>query len=363
MPSNSLKRAGLLVVTFCCLMSGGCSQLIADKFLIPPRSEKRESILAQRRTDHQKRLGDRMNAIECRSFDGTRLAALTIAPKPADPKADKSEKSEDSAQSSKSAQPAGIVFVLHGLTDRKESMLDIAESLSNAGYFAVLPDLRAHGESGGRYTTLGFWERKDLTAFANHLARQGHDVSRVGAIGGSLGAAVAIQWAAVDSRIKAVVAVAPFAELRSELNHLYSKFDIAGFKQRILESAAQDAGRFRIPDVSPLKSIAQIQTPIYIAHGWKDDIIPASESRRLFHAAGGPVVLETVESNHIKIREVLGNKFMKRAVQWMDVYLAARSDDTPKWVARYANRNFQPDAPVAVKQDAAALVPTPAVNP
>ena len=44
-------------------------------------------------------------------------------------------------------------------------------------------------------------------------------------------------------------------------------------------------------------------------------------------------------------------------------YLAARSDDTPKWVARYANRNFQPDAPVAVKQDAAALVPTPAVNP
>ena len=368
MRPQSFKWAGLVLLTLCCsLGSGGCSQVIADKVLVPPRNAKREAALAERRLGYEKRLGERLKPITCRSFDGTKLVGLMMSPKPAkeskDTKQAGQKEGEQAASAPANAKPAGVVFILHGLTDRKESMLDIAESMSDAGYLAIAPDLRAHGESGGRYTTLGFWERRDLAAFADSLAREGHDVSRVGVIGGSLGASVAIQWAGIDPRVKAVVAVAPFAELRSELNHLYSKFNIDGFKQRILESAAQDAARFRIPDVSPLKSIAQLRIPVYIAHGYKDDIIPASESRRLFHAAKGPVVLETVESNHIKIRETLGHKFMKRSVQWMDTYLAARNDDTPRWVARYANRNFQPDAPVAVKEDTAVTPAPVSVNP
>ena len=345
------KRAGLLLLLCCCAIAhGGCSQIIADKVLVPPRSAKREAALAERRVEYQKRLGERMKVITCTSFDGTPLVALMISPKP----------SEDPNK----PVPAGLVFVLHGLTDRKESMLDITESLANAGYVAVAPDLRAHGESGGRYTTLGFWERKDLGAFADYLGREGYDVSRFGVVGGSLGAAVAIQWAAVDQRIKAVVAVAPVAELRSELNHLYSKFDIGRLTQRILESAAQDAAHFRIPDVSPLKSIGQIQTPVYLAHGYNDDIIPASESRRLFHAAKGPVVLETVQSNHMKIRDALGQRFMRRTVQWMDIYVSGRSARTsPTWLARYANRNFEDDAPVAVKEDKAPIAVPAVVNP
>jgi len=52
-------------------------------------------------------------------------------------------------------------------------------------------------------------------------------------------------------------------------------------KQRILESAAQDAAHFRIPDVSPLKSIGQIETPVYLAHGYNDRIVPFEVGLRL----------------------------------------------------------------------------------
>jgi dipeptidyl aminopeptidase/acylaminoacyl peptidase len=352
--SLSVQRAGLLVVLCSVIVGGGggCAQIIADQILIPPRFAKRHAALAERRVAYAKRLGDRLKPVWCESFDGTKLAGLIMFPKPP-------------ADGEEAKEPAGIVFVLHGLTDRKEAMLDVAESYCDAGYIAVLPDLRAHGESGGRYTTLGFWERRDMSAFADYLGRKGYDVSRVGVLGGSLGAAVAIQWAASDPRVKAVVAVAPFADLRTELNYLYSKFDIGRLKQQILESATQEAARFRIPDVSPLKSLGQIETPIYLAHGWNDDIIPSSESRRLFYAAKGPVVLETVESNHMKIREALGRKFMKRSVEWMDVYLSGRSAVTaPTWIADYANRNFEDQAPVVVKEGTEIANPAPAtVNP
>jgi alpha-beta hydrolase superfamily lysophospholipase len=358
--SSSFQRAGLFVVLFACATcGGGCAQFIADRFLVPPRFEKRHAALAERREAYEKKLGDRLKVVKCKSFDGTKIVALVMMPKP--PK-EAGEAQTAGAQMTgavapaapvATVEPAGVVFILHGLTDRKEAMLDIGESLVNAGYIAVLPDLRAHGESGGKYTTLGFWERRDLVACADYLGREGYPVSKFGVMGGSLGAAVAIQWAAIDPRIKAVVAVAPFAELRSELNHLYTKYEIGKLKQAIVESAAQEAGRFRIPDVSPLKSISQIDTPIYLAHGWNDDIVPASESRRLFHAAKGPVVLQTVDSNHVKIREALGRKFMKRSVEWMDLYVSGRkSECPPKWVAQFANRNFEAQAPVVVKENA-----------
>jgi dipeptidyl aminopeptidase/acylaminoacyl peptidase len=364
-----MQRAGLLVVLLSCAMSsGGCAQIIADKFLVPPRIAKRHAALAERRVAYEKRLGDRLKVVTCKSFDGTKMVALVMMPRPPkDAARDKGEELVVSTEAEKSVDPAGVVFVLHGLTDRKEAMLDIAESLSNAGYVAVCPDLRAHGETGGKYTTLGYWERKDLVAFANHLGREGYDVSKFGVMGGSLGAAVAIQWAAIDRRIQAVIAVAPFAELRSELNHLYTKYEIGKLKQAIVESAAQEAGRFRIPDVSPLKSIGQIDTPIYLAHGWNDDIVPASESRRLFHAAKGPVVLQTVESDHAKIREALGRKFMKRSVEWMDMYVSGRKASTaPVWIGEFAHRNFEAQAPLVVKENREREIASPAptfVNP
>src|SRR5688572_20720196 len=124
--SSSFQRAGLTVVLFACAMtSGGCAQMIADKFLVPPRMEKRHAALAERREAYEKRLGERMKVVKCKSFDGTKIVSLVMMPKP--PK--------DAGE--ESVEPAGVVFILHGLTDRKEAMLDIAESLSNAGYITI----------------------------------------------------------------------------------------------------------------------------------------------------------------------------------------------------------------------------------
>jgi dipeptidyl aminopeptidase/acylaminoacyl peptidase len=168
-------------------------------------------------------------------------------------------------------------------------------------------------------------------------------------LGGSLGAAVALQWAGIDSRVKAVVAVASFAELNSELQFFYKVHGVTPLQQFLVEASAQREGRFKIDDVSPLAAVKKIDTPILFAHGRQDDIVPVDESRRLFHAARGPVALQEVNARHMNIREKLGRPFLDKAIDWMNTYASseAHPQSPPPWVARLPSRHL-PVAPETV---------------
>lgn len=74
-------------------------------------------------------------------------------------------------------------------------------------------DSRALGESGGDMATYGWKEREDTRAIADALYA-GENVRHLYALGVSMGAAIALQSAAVEPRIDAVVAEDPFANLR-----------------------------------------------------------------------------------------------------------------------------------------------------
>ncbi|HYE21149.1 MAG TPA: alpha/beta fold hydrolase [Tepidisphaeraceae bacterium] len=357
-----MRRLLLPLVGLCALVSvGGCSQIIADKVLVPPRNLTREAGLMKARHRIEARWDNKLRPFIYKSFDGAQMAGMLFEPRV--PKAESAGKptTRPAAGDDAPVKPKGVIVVIHGLTDRKESMLSVAESYAEAGYVAVCPDLRAHGESGGKYTSLGYYEKRDMMALLNHLQQQGYDVSRVGAFGGSLGAAISIQWAAMDPRVKSIIAVAPFADLRSELTHAYAKFNIGGLIAAVIEDAAQREGRFKIGDVSPLQSLAAMDTPLYLAHGFKDTLIPDSHSQMLFDRARGPVVFQRAIAGHIDIRDALGRPFMKRSIEWMNAYVPADAPALkyPLWVANYGSRNFPMTAPVAVSDQADGAAPTP----
>ncbi len=85
-----------------------------------------------------------------------------------------------------------------------------------------------------------------------------------------------------------------------------------------------------------------MDTPILLAHGRQDDIVPVSESRRLFHAARGPVALQEVDAKHMDIREALGRRFLNRAVDWMNTYVSPEGNpqSPPAWASRLPNRHL-----------------------
>src|SRR3954466_6566579 len=108
--------------------------------------------------------------------------------------------------------PKGTVFLLHGIGDRKDKVpyLLWARVLAQAGYRAVLVDLRGHGRSTGRYMSYGVHESRDMAQLLDAFEEQGLVYGPVGVCGVSYGGAVAIQWAAIDPRVKAIVALEPF---------------------------------------------------------------------------------------------------------------------------------------------------------
>jgi pimeloyl-ACP methyl ester carboxylesterase len=191
---------------------------------------------------------------------------------------------------------APAVVLLHGYPAEKADLLPIAAAL--APRFAVLLyDQRYFGSSGGPATTLGFRERGDLRRAIDFLAARGHH--QVGVFGLSLGGAVALLAAADDSRIRAVAAYAPFADLRSLAYELYGwlwwlKYPFVG----LLRAWSFVFFGHDITTISPERAAAALSVPVLLAASREDEQIPFAHAERLRRALARNAHSELVFTDH-----------------------------------------------------------------
>ena len=176
----------------------------------------------------------------------------------------------------------GTLVYLHGIADNRASATGVIDRFRKRGFDVVAYDGRAHGESPGEVCTYGFFERRDL-----HRVLDTVDDGPIVLVGTSLGAAVALQEAALDSRVTAVVAAEVFSDLRTVATERAPFFFTAGVIARALQLAEQ-LGRFEVDDVSPVVAAASIKIPVLLVHGAADTDTPPDHSRRVFTALTGP---------------------------------------------------------------------------
>ena len=161
-----------------------------------------------------------------------------------------------------SKQPRGTIFVLHGVLDRSAVMLPAARSLADAGYRAVLVDLRGRGRSTGEFMTFGLQEAKDLSQVIDALERRGLVAGKLGAYGISYGATTSIHLAAIDHRIQAVVAVEPFSTAREEVPH-FARVVAPGvgllIPDQTYQESLDEAGRLAHYDPDEADAVRAIQ--------------------------------------------------------------------------------------------------------
>ncbi len=99
------------------------------------------------------------------------------------------------------------VAVLHGSGSTRSDVLDQAAVLARHGYGVLLYDDRGHGRSGGAGMDYGWWGDTDLAAAVDYLqSRSDVEPGRIGVLGLSMGGEQAVNAAATDVRIRAVVA-------------------------------------------------------------------------------------------------------------------------------------------------------------
>jgi uncharacterized protein len=186
------------------------------------------------------------------------------------------------------------VLLFHGVGDNRTGVLGHAEFLLRNGYSVVMMDSRAHGQSGGDLATYGWKERYDTVAIANALYRS-ERVRCLTELGVSMGAAIALQSAAVEPRIAGVVAEDPFTNLR-EVAYDYAGLHLSPLLGKTLFrpaailalDQAEKEGGFHAQDVSPERAVASRPFSILLICGREDHTIPCRHARRIFNAAIGP---------------------------------------------------------------------------
>lgn len=218
------------------------------------------------------------------------------------------------------------IILCHGQGANRSDLTDLAVSLSRRGYAVLTFDFRAHGESGGRSSSLGYRETKDIAAAYRFLAsRKGIDKERIGIFGFSLGGASAILAAAETGAFKAVVADSAFASLRDQARtaitgfyHLPSfpflQLAVLGYELYFQTSVSTVAPEAAIGRIAP--------RPVLLIAGDGDDLIPRENGERLYAAAKEPKQLWVIPvTGHGDTMAAAGPEYEKRVGEFFDQHL------------------------------------------
>ncbi|MEM6278983.1 MAG: alpha/beta fold hydrolase [Verrucomicrobiota bacterium] len=191
-----------------------------------------------------------------------------------------------------SGKPRGTIILLHGRGGRKEDMLSVAKRFVAADFRCLVFDARAHGQSGGSFCTFGEQEVTDLESIIRQtrifLETRQEETRAVGIFGISLGASVAILASEIDGLQDALVAVSPFTSL-PEIAHRSGRRMIHRHLPESLSRACLLLGGWRAGfdpfAIIPIEAARELQTPLFVAHGSLDQVVPISHGRNIFAEA------------------------------------------------------------------------------
>lgn len=176
-----------------------------------------------------------------------------------------------------------VLLICHGYRMCKERMIRFAEMFPHDTI--LLFDYRAHGQSEGKRTTIGFLEREDVQAALKFIMQdpRTNNLPVIG-IGVSMGAVSLLGATAQEPHVKALILDSPFAQLdrqaRKAFTYKYyiSVYPFASLAQKIycyLLTCSLD-------QVNALDWAHNIKIPTLIIHSDQDKVVPIDDARLLF---------------------------------------------------------------------------------
>jgi pimeloyl-ACP methyl ester carboxylesterase len=227
------------------------------------------------------------------------------------------------------ATPNGSsVILLHGLGDNRAGVAGYAKLFLLHGYRVLLPDSRAHGQSGGTITTYGVLERDDIRRWTEWLKSQLPGRCVFG-FGESMGAALILQSLATNPPLCGVVAESPFSSFREIAYDRIGQRVGAGprFGRTVGRLALEFAllyarARYGIDlaQADPKQALAKSNVPVLLIGDGNDTNIPPRHARMLANSAGPNVTLWIVPgAEHTGAWATEPAQFETKVVRWFDM--------------------------------------------
>jgi dipeptidyl aminopeptidase/acylaminoacyl peptidase len=219
------------------------------------------------------------------------------------------------------SQNGAVIMMQHGYKSNRKELLNEAEMMYRHGYGILLTTVRAHDQSDGEIITFGMNEVKDLGAWYQYLiARDDIDPNKIGILGNSYGGMLAIQYAAQNANIKAVVADCAFSSLNDTVSTsvvYFTDLPAFPFAPLIVFWAERETG-LKSEEIDTTKWIAQLSPrPVFLMQGGADVVISADSGQRLYDAAGEPKELWfDPELGHVKFDTERAEEFERRVADF-----------------------------------------------
>lgn len=197
------------------------------------------------------------------------------------------------------AETNKFIVMAHGHTYTHHGCLKYARMMMGHGYNVVLYDERFHGNSGGKFTSLGHYEKDDLyTVISDTIDRFGKEIF-VGTYGESMGATTVLLEAKMDSRVKFVVSDCAFSDLEALIKELlWKKYHVPTYPFYYFSVIMFNIfSKAKMSGISPIKAIKDINVPIMFAHGIDDDFISYQHTQKLYDAYKGKKILFLANNN------------------------------------------------------------------
>jgi len=221
------------------------------------------------------------------------------------------------------ARPTGscCAVLLHGYGDARVVAIAWAPMLHELGCNVLALDLRAHGESEGRFITCGVRERQDVSCVIDELRRnRPEQTRRLILFGISYGGAVAAAVAADRADIAGVVLDSPAMDLRRAAQTHCDLHGLpgSGFQKAAVLLARLIAG-VDFSAVRTAELLPRIVPPVMVVHCGRDVYVSPQDDQDLRRAAeerqrrGLRTVLWTVEDAlHMGAIVARGDEYRRR---------------------------------------------------
>ena len=180
------------------------------------------------------------------------------------------------------------VIIAHGYTSSHEDVQPIALNFYNEGYNVLTPDMRAHGNSEGKYIGMGWLDRKDILLWIDYVLSLDSN-SQIVLYGESMGGATVMMTSGEDlpSNVKAIVEDCGYTSVQEMFEaQLYERFGLPPFPiLNVAEIVTNIRAKYNFHEASALEQVKKSKTPILFIHGGNDTYVPTEMVYRLYEAA------------------------------------------------------------------------------
>jgi fermentation-respiration switch protein FrsA (DUF1100 family) len=211
------------------------------------------------------------------------------------------------------------VILVHGYARDRSELIQEAGWLVENGYSALVFDTRAQGSSDGAFVGMGYLEAMDIRAAVDFVLDESPE-ERIGLMGFSMGAVAAVQEAAQDARVQAVIAVSPFATLRETATYHLRR--LGPLAPMIIWWGERMTG-LKLDILRPVDAVSALAPrAILIMQAGDDDLVPPDSGRQLYAAAGEPKELWSVAGvAHVGFRQAVPEAYKQRILRFFERHL------------------------------------------